>query len=39
MFFPMLHRLLLGDGSYESVQVNKGKITEIRLVNTEDAFF
>lgn len=29
----------LGDGSYESVQVNEGKITEINLVNTEDAFF
>jgi len=29
----------LGDGSYEPVQVNEGKITEINLVNTEDAFF
>jgi len=29
----------LGDGSYESVQVNEGKITEINLVNIEDAFF
>ena len=29
----------MGDGSYESVQVKEGQITEIRLVNTEDAVF
>jgi hypothetical protein len=29
----------LGDGSYESVQVSNGKITEIRLINTEKATF
>jgi hypothetical protein len=29
----------LGDGSYQSVQVSEGKITEIRLVNTEGAVF
>lgn len=29
----------LGDGSYGSVQVSEGKITEIRLVNTEGATF
>jgi hypothetical protein len=29
----------LGDGSYASVQVSEGKVTEVRLVNTEDAAF
>ncbi|MBW4547107.1 MAG: hypothetical protein KME25_22105 [Symplocastrum torsivum CPER-KK1] len=29
----------LGDGSYATVQVNEGKITETRLVNTEGATF
>lgn len=29
----------LGDGSYQSVQVSEGKVTEIRLVNTEGAVF
>lgn len=28
-----------GDGSYESVQVSEGQITDIRLVNTENAVF
>ncbi len=31
--------LFMGDGSYASVQVNEGKITEVRLVNTESAVF
>lgn len=29
----------LGDGSYQSVQVSEGQITEMRLVNTEGAVF
>ncbi|BAZ39348.1 hypothetical protein NIES4101_53000 [Calothrix sp. NIES-4101] len=29
----------LGDGSFKSVQVNEGKITETRLVNSENASF
>lgn len=29
----------LGDGSYASVQVSESKVTEIRLVNSEDAAF
>jgi|SRR5919199_4548718 hypothetical protein len=29
----------LGDGSYQSLQVSEGKITEIRLINTEGAVF
>jgi hypothetical protein len=29
----------LGDGSYASVRVSEDKVTEIRLVNTEDATF
>jgi hypothetical protein len=29
----------LGDGSFKSVQVTEGKVTEIRLVNSENASF
>lgn len=29
----------LGDGSYQSVRVSEGNVTEIRLVNTEGAVF
>jgi hypothetical protein len=31
--------LFMGDGSYASVRVSEGKITETRLVNTEGAAF
>jgi len=37
--FDLYLNKFLGDGSYASVQVNAHQVTEVQIINTENAFF